>query len=213
MPSLASFAQVCSENYLYLQKLALLYSLERLDAFIDRFVVEHFSSLGDSPHFLLHTGPSKMAAYLSDERLHRHSEQALLRVALQWLALALAPGCDDDDRTERARDLLQHVRFPLMPAAALSNWALPAVRSLLPPEAGCEPLLEEALSYQASVSAQPLLQSPRTQLRGAAQRLLLVGGEVSWRGDELSAEVWRYEDAQDGGGEWVRLSGSPFETF
>lgn len=189
-------AQVCTDNFLYLQKLALLYSLQRLDAFIDHFVLERFASLSHSPLFLCHMPASKMAAYLSDERLWQQSEQALLRAALQWLAQG------PPSRTEHAWQLLAHIRFPLMPAGALAEWALPAVRSLLPPEAGCEPLLEEALNYQARVSAQPLLQSPRSQLRGATDRLLLVGGEVSERGDELSAEVWRYEEqegAEQGG--------------
>ncbi|XP_076126182.1 kelch-like protein 36 [Alosa pseudoharengus] len=184
-------AQVTADNFLYLQKLALLYSLERLDAFVDRFVLERFASLSVSPHFLSHVPASKMAAYLSAERVQQQSEQAMLRAALRWLA-------HGPERTEHARRLLAHVRFPLMPAAALAEWALPAVRSLLPPEADCEPLLEEALNYQARISAQPLLQTPRSQLRGATECLLLVGGEVSERGDELSAEVWRYEQ-EDGG--------------
>ena len=186
-------SQVSTDNFLYLQKLSLLYSLERLDAFIDQFVLERFSLLSLSSHFLCHMLASKMAAYLSDERVQQQSEQALLSAALQWLAHV-------PDRTEHARQLLSHVRFPLMPTAVLAEWALAAVRSLLPPEAGCEPLLEEALNYQACVSGQPLLQSPRSQLRGALERLLLVGGEVSERGDELSAEVWRYEEGGERGG-------------
>lgn len=185
-------AQVTTDNFLYLQKLALLYSLERLDASVDRFVLERFASLSLSPHFLCHVPASKMATYLSDERVQQQSEQALLHAALRWLA-------HEPERTEHAQRLLAHVRFPLMPTASLTDWALPAVRSLLPPEAGCEALLEEAVNYQARVGAQPLLQTSRSQLRGATERLLLVGGEVSERGDELSAEVWRYEKVGERG--------------
>lgn len=55
---------------------------------------------------------------------------------------------------------------------------LPAIRSLLPDEAGCEALVEEALAYHATPSAQPLLQTGRTTLRDGVESLLLIGGEV-----------------------------------
>lgn len=55
---------------------------------------------------------------------------------------------------------------------------LPALRALLPAEAGCESLVEEALGYHARPSAQPLLQTGRTSVRGGVERLLLLGGEV-----------------------------------
>lgn len=52
------------------------------------------------------------------------------------------------------------------------------MRALLPEEAGCEALVEEALAYHARTSAQPLLQTGRTTVRGGVERLLLIGGEV-----------------------------------
>ena len=55
---------------------------------------------------------------------------------------------------------------------------LPAVRALLPEEADCEGLVEEALEYHARPSGQPLLQTERTTLREGVERLLLIGGEV-----------------------------------
>ena len=67
-----------------------------------------------------------------------------------------------------------------MPVGDLVGRVLPAVRALLPEEAGCEALVEEALEYHATPSAQPLLQTGRTTLRGGVERLLLIGGEVHW---------------------------------
>lgn len=69
-----------------------------------------------------------------------------------------------------------------MPVGDLVGRVVPAVRALLPEEAGCEALVEEALEYHARPSAQPLLQTARTTLREGAERLLLIGGEVQ-RGD------------------------------
>lgn len=62
--------------------------------------------------------------------------------------------------------------------ADLISRVLPDVRALLPEEAGCEALVEEALAYHARTSAQPLLQTGRTTVRGGVERLLLIGGEV-----------------------------------
>lgn len=79
--------------------------------------------------------------------------------------------------------LLSHIHFPLMPMEELLDKVLPAMQALLPGEAGCEALVEEALEYHARPSVQPLLQTGRTALRGGVERLLLIGGEVR-SGDE-----------------------------
>ncbi|KAI1890054.1 hypothetical protein AGOR_G00169270 [Albula goreensis] len=169
--------EVSEENYLYLQELAILYSLDRLDAFIDRFVLERFATLSFTPAFLRDVRLPKLAAYLGSEEVQHESEQALLQAALQWLS----------QRPERP------------------GRVLPAVRSLLPPEAGCEALVEEALAYHGRPNAQPLLQTLRSALRGGVERLLLVGGEVSERGEELSSEVcWLDSKGEPGVGRgWV----------
>lgn len=61
---------------------------------------------------------------------------------------------------------------------------LPAMQALLPEECGGEALVEEALEYHARPSAQPLLQTQRTMLRGGEEQLLLIGGEVHTGDDE-----------------------------
>lgn len=201
--------QLSTDNFLYMQKLALLYNLEHLDAVVDSFVLEHFGSLSRSPHFLSGMSASKMATYLSDERLCHLSEQEILCVGLRWLG-------ESTEYIKHAYTLLSHIRFPLMPASSLAEKALVPVRTLLPPEAGCEVLLEEALQYHAHISAQPLLQSQRSRLRGGEERLLLVGGEVSERGNELSAHVWRYEEQkqkEDGHHAGEQASGWEVETL
>lgn len=116
-----------------------------------------------------------MPAFTSSSSLHHQvqhdSEQALLQATLQWLS-------QSPERTAHARQLLSHIRFPLMPMGDLVGRVLPGVRALLPEEAGCEALVEEALGYHARPSAQPLLQTGRTTLREGVERLLLIGGEV-----------------------------------
>lgn len=174
--------EVSEENYLYLQELALLYSLERLDTFIDHFILTRFATLSFTPDFLRDIPLHKLTSYLSSSQVQHESEQALLQATLQWLS-------QSPERTVHAGQLLSHIRFPLMPTGDLVGRVLPAVRALLPEEAGCEALVEEALGYHANPSGQPLLQTGRTTLRDGVERLLLIGGEVSERGEELSANV------------------------
>ncbi|XP_054885807.1 kelch-like protein 36 isoform X2 [Poeciliopsis prolifica] len=200
--------QVSEENYLDLQQLARFYSLERLDSCIDRWVLARFSRLRLTPDFLQNLPLHKLTSYLSSSQVRLlslrskrlepvleplslpqvqfDSEQSLLQVALQWLD-------QNPDRTPHAKQLLAHIRFPLMPAGDLVARVLPAIRAQLPDGTGCQQLVEEALRYQARPCAQPLLQTNRTSLRGGAERLLLIGGEVGERGQELSGSMWRLD--------------------
>lgn len=59
------------DNYLYLQELALLYSLERLSAFVDRFILKHFSMLSFTPDFLRDIPFHKLNSYLSSGQVRR----------------------------------------------------------------------------------------------------------------------------------------------
>lgn len=76
----------------------------------------------------------------------------------------------------------------------LVDWVLPAVR-VLPEEAGCEAVVEEALVYHARPSAQPLLQTGHTTLREGVERLLLIGGEVQMLTVKLSLTVMLWLEA------------------
>lgn len=57
--------EVSEDNYLYLQELAQLYSLERLDAFIDSFILARFATLSFTPDFLRNITLHKLTSYLS----------------------------------------------------------------------------------------------------------------------------------------------------
>lgn len=57
--------EVTEGNYLYLQELALLYSLERLNTFIDHFILARFATLSFTPDFLRDIPVHKLTFYLS----------------------------------------------------------------------------------------------------------------------------------------------------
>ncbi|CAL9696985.1 unnamed protein product [Knipowitschia caucasica] len=178
--------EVTEDNYLYLQELALLYTLDRLDTFIDNFILSRFGTLSFTPNFMQDIPLQKLIKYISSHQVEHESEQALLQAVLQWLS-------QSPERTAHAPQLLSHIRLALMPLGDLVGRVLPAIRALLPNEAECESLVEEALAYYAKPSAQPLLQTGSTSLRDGVDSLILVGGEVSERGEELSSNVCRLD--------------------
>ncbi|CAO2609739.1 Kelch-like protein 36 [Lemmus lemmus] len=71
--------EVSEDNYLYLQELASVYSLKRLDAFIDSFVLSHFSTLSFTPDFLQNVSVQKLCVYLSSGQVQHTWEYDLLQ--------------------------------------------------------------------------------------------------------------------------------------
>lgn len=64
--------EVSEDNYLYLQELAVLYSLERLDTFINHFILTRFATLSFTPDFLRDIPLHKLTSYLSSGQVHTH---------------------------------------------------------------------------------------------------------------------------------------------
>ncbi|XP_040838226.1 kelch-like protein 36 isoform X2 [Ochotona curzoniae] len=191
--------EVSEDNYLYLQELASIYSLKRLDAFIDGFILSHFGTLSFTPDFLQNVSLQKLCKYLGSSQVQRECEHDLLQAALQWLT-------QQPEREAHAYQVLENIRFPLIPKNDLLHRVKPAVCALLPRETDCEAFIEEAVRYHNSLAAQPVLQSKRTALRTHEERLLFVGGEVSERCLELSDDTC-YLDACSQ--QWVKETPLP----
>uniref|UniRef100_A0ABI7WM09 Kelch-like protein 36 n=1 Tax=Felis catus TaxID=9685 RepID=A0ABI7WM09_FELCA len=191
--------EVSEDNYLYLQELASIYSLKRLDAFIDGFILSRFGTLSFTPDFLQNVSMQKLCVYLSSSQVQRECEHDLLQAALQWLT-------QQPEREAHAYQVLENIHFPLIPKNDLLHRVKPAVCSLLPREANCEGFIEEAVRYHNSLAAQPVMQTKRTALRTNEERLLFVGGEVSERCLELSDDTC-YLDAKSE--QWVKETPLP----
>ncbi|XP_007468473.1 PREDICTED: kelch-like protein 36 isoform X3 [Lipotes vexillifer] len=191
--------EVSEDNYLCLQKLASTYSLRRLDAFLDGFILSRFGTLSFTPDFLQNVSVQKLCAYLGSSQVQRECEHDLLQAALQWLT-------QRPEREAHAYQVLENIHFPLIPKNDLLHRVKPAVCSLLPREANCEGFIEEAVRYHNSLAAQPVMQTKRTALRTTQECLLFVGGEVSERCLELSDDTC-YLDAQNE--QWVKETPLP----
>ncbi|XP_041048141.1 kelch-like protein 36 [Carcharodon carcharias] len=184
--------EVSEENYLYLQELASIYDLERLDCYIDSFILHDFGTLSFTPEFLQNISVQKLCLYLESNNVQHECEHDLLQAALQWLT-------QSPERVQDARLVLRNIHFPLIPKSDLLYRVKPAVCSLLPKEANCEIFLEEAIYYHNNIAEQPVLQNKRSALRSDIERLLFIGGEVSERGEELSDDMCFFDAAK---GQW-----------
>ncbi|XP_028941887.1 kelch-like protein 36 isoform X2 [Antrostomus carolinensis] len=185
--------EVSEENYLYLQELASIYNLKRLDSYIDSFILQNFGTLSFTPDFLQNISLQKLCQYLDSSNVQQECEHDLLQAALQWLT-------QYPERENEAYQVLDNIHFPLIPKSDLLHRVKPAVCSLLPKEANCEGFIEEAVNYHNNVTAQPVLQNKRTALRTCEERLLFVGGEVSERCLELSDDTCFLDTRK---GQWV----------
>uniref|UniRef100_A0A8C5QLL1 Kelch-like protein 36 n=1 Tax=Leptobrachium leishanense TaxID=445787 RepID=A0A8C5QLL1_9ANUR len=174
--------EVNEDNYLYLQELASIYSLERLGSYIHSFVLQNYGTLSFTNDFLQNISIQKLCQYLMSNQVQHVTEHDLLQSALQWLT-------QSSERENQAYQVLQHIRFQLIPKSDLLHRVKPAICSLLPKQANCEKLLEEAVHYHNNIAVQPLLQNTRSSLRKGIERLLFVGGEVSEHCLELSDDV------------------------
>ncbi|KAM3918504.1 kelch-like protein 36 [Leptodactylus fuscus] len=185
--------EVNEENYLYLQELASIYSLERLGCYIDSFILHSYSTLCFTTTFLQSIPLQKLCFYLTSSQVQHTSEHDLLQSALQWLTHC-------PQRENHAYQVLQNIRFQLISKSELLHRVKPAVSSLLPKESNCDSLVEEAIYYHNNVAAQPLLQNIRSTLRIGTERLLFVGGEVSEQCLELSDDVYNLDSQKE---QWV----------
>ncbi|KAG8562471.1 hypothetical protein GDO81_015688 [Engystomops pustulosus] len=178
--------EVNEDNYLYLQELASIYSLERLGCYIDSFILRSYSTFSFTTAFLHNIPLQKLCQYLLSSQVQHNSEHDLLQSALQWLTQC-------PQRETHSYQVLQNIRFQLISKSDLLHQVKPAICSLLPKESNCECLVEEAIYYHNNVAAQPLLQNIRSTLRFGTERLLFVGGEVSEQCLELSDDVYNLD--------------------
>uniref|UniRef100_A0A8B9TVH4 BACK domain-containing protein n=1 Tax=Anas platyrhynchos TaxID=8839 RepID=A0A8B9TVH4_ANAPL len=97
------------------------------------------------------------------------SELELFRAAVNWLQ-------HDRTRLEDAADILRRIRFPLIPLQDLQEFVqeIPFMKL----DSGCHRHLQEALTYQSLLYAQPLLQTQCTSLRSSSTTLLIAGGRT-----------------------------------
>ncbi|XP_007989456.3 kelch-like protein 34 [Chlorocebus sabaeus] len=163
--------QLAPENCCFAANVASRFGLAHtLDA-AERCIVRHLRELlarGAGPAGLLELNPTSLRAVLGAPDVARVPEAQLLGLALAWLRQE-----PTTERLAHCTELLEHVRFGLVPADVLrrvysgSGLVLPA---------RVKGLIIQALNYHTTPSRQPLMQGEQTSIRSPQTRILLVGG-------------------------------------
>ncbi|XP_041867566.1 kelch-like protein 31 [Melanotaenia boesemani] len=195
-------AELNVQTCVYIWNIATAYGLLPVCEAARRFVLENFVQFAETPLFTQLT-LEQISAFLQDDSLMLPSEVTAFQLAMKWLDF-------DASRQDHAAELLSHIRFETIPASELVSQIQPVPRMMLDPQ--CHRMLVDAMNYHLLPYQQNTLQSRRTQVRGAQQTLLTVGGRPSLTERALSREVlWR--DPRDGGAAWRHLTQLPAKSF
>ncbi|XP_027891429.1 kelch-like protein 31 [Xiphophorus couchianus] len=195
-------AELNVQTCVYIWNIAAAYGLLPVCTAARRFVLENFVQFAETPLFMQLT-LEQISAFLQDDSLVLPSEVTAFQLANKWLDF-------DASRQPHAAELLSQVRFETIPASELVSQIQPVPRMMLDPQ--CHRLLVDAMNYHLLPHQQNTLQSRRTQVRGAQQTLLTIGGRPSLTERALSREVlWR--DPREGGATWRHLTQLPAKSF
>ncbi|XP_043995165.1 kelch-like protein 31, partial [Gambusia affinis] len=195
-------AELNVQTCVYIWNIAAAYGLLPVCAAARRFILENFVQFAETPLFTQLT-LEQISAFLQDDSLVLPSEVTAFQFANKWLDF-------DASRQSHAAELLSQVRFETIPASELVSQIQPVPRMMLDPQ--CHRLLVDAMNYHLLPHQQNTLQSRRTQVRGAQQTLLTIGGRPSLTERALSREVlWR--DPREGGATWRHLTQLPAKSF
>ncbi|NXC48393.1 KLH13 protein, partial [Penelope pileata] len=143
------------------------------------YVGQHYKELLADPQCLQALDRGTLCEILERTNTAGCSELELFRAAVSWLQ-------HDRTRLKDAADVLQRIRFPLIPLWDLQRCIQEV--PLLGLDAGCHRHLQEVLSYHSRLHAQQLQQSQRKMPCASSAVLLVAGGRTT--DDCICSEMW-----------------------
>lgn len=118
---------------------------------------------------LLELNVRSLLAVVRSDCIPRLKEHCLLDLVMKWLKY-------DKYRILHMRELLEHIRFGLVPVEYLRQLYS---HSDVPLSATIKSQIIKAIDYHNSVSKQPILQDKYSTLRNQKMWIMLVGGDIS----------------------------------
>ena len=141
------------------------YSLPTSTAVIHTFIASNFAQLADRhADELMEFSASQLGSWLADDNLVVPSECSLFELVVRWVRF------DVTSREQHLAQLISRVRLPLCSLQELEETV--CVVDIVMRNDECRELVNEALQYHADVYKQPVLQTPRTQVRLLSSLLL-----------------------------------------
>ena len=149
------------------------YDLQEAVDICNKFVLENFDTVSQSTEFINLT-KQKLCSYLSDDQLKvHHGEIEVFRTALKWFEANRSVEGTSDNSTDVV-DLMQHVRFPLIPGNILLDEVL--TNKLIPENPQVMRMVREGLWFHSSdnIFLQPLQEGKQFQPRGEEMLALVL---------------------------------------
>ena len=161
---------VSEQNCLSFLAVAEKFDLQEVVDVCNKFILENFDTFLQSTEFEIVT-KEKLCDYLSDDRLKvRNGEIEVFRAILKWFEANRCterPGVGSTDLA----DLMQHVRFPVIPSKLLFEEVLSC--PLIKENAKCMRQLTEALKFHCKLFSQPFQEGKQIQHRGKEMLVLI----------------------------------------
>ena len=159
---------ITADNCTDVLNLAELYSLIPTRNIARNYILNNFEAFSKSEQFEK-LNSDQLSSLLAENSLKVMSEYKLFELVLKWINL------DITDRQKFVSQLMSQIRLPLLSGEELVE-KVSKVEIMLHDEQ-CIQLLTEAKDYHIVVNKQPLLQTPRTQVRSDKQSLVMCHAE------------------------------------
>ena len=163
------------------------YDLQEAVNECDKFALENFDTISQSMEFV-NLSKEKLCKFLSDDQLKVHSgEIEVYRAILKWFEANRSGQGSYADASGLA-DLMQHVRFPLIPNDTLSEEIL--TNTLILNNVQVMKTVREAMRFHSNDNTflQPLQEGKQFQPRGE-QMLALIRSTVNRTGENPVVET------------------------
>ena len=168
---------ISGQNCLSFLSVAEKYGLQEVVEVCNEFVMENFCTISESVEFTK-LSKEQICSYLSNDKLKvRNGEIDVFRSALKWYETTQNISQPRDGDSSVLAELMQHVRFALIPSNLLLDEIL--TNGLISENPGVMRMVTEALRFHSAENlySQPLKEGKQFQPRG--EQKLVVPGTTS----------------------------------
>ncbi|KAI8498521.1 hypothetical protein Bbelb_237230 [Branchiostoma belcheri] len=156
--------KIDKNNCFDILEIAQFYSMEEVEMRAGKFILEKMTY---SEEYAL-LAPETLAKAVTNDDLDMTEMQVFNKI-MRWLDLA-------PSGTEKVKDILQHVRFPMISETDLFKRVL--TTDCMEAIPGLSDLLQDAFAYHAKPILQPSMQTEHTRPRQAVETVIALGGRV-----------------------------------
>ena len=165
---------ISAQNCLSFLRVAEKYDLQEVVDVCNEFVLKKFDTVSESTEFT-DLSKAKLCNYISDDHLKiSHGEIEVFRATIKWFQANQNASVHRDDKSSVLSELIQHVRFALIPRNLLWNEILTC--RLVSDNTEVMRMVTEALQFQSNdnIFLQPFQKGKQFQPRGV-QNLVVIG--------------------------------------